>query len=180
MKQDLELGINTLKSIIHISNIRLLRSNKQVTANHEIHKAINNLTSLDNASVLGLIDIFAKIISCDACIYLEKNPFINDYVEYKYDSRFPGKLQDTPIEILGKDVQYKEIKQSIELSRYCEIADLSIGKENYGYLILTRDAKIFEEHEQRMLTGICNAFVGVIRQKKIQEEEKNKKYMRGI
>lgn len=180
LQEQPKTGIEILKSIIHISNIRLLRSNKQVTAHYEIHKAINNLESLDTSCVLGLVDTFGQIIKCDSCIYLEKNTFVEDFIEYKYNSRSPWKLQDIPIEVQDTEITISDIENTIPLEKYSEIGKISIWKEIYGYLVVTRNSGFFEEHEKKMLAWVCNAFVGVIRQKKIQEEEKNKNYMRGV
>ena len=178
LKEDSPLALSILKNIINISNNRLLRSNRQITANHEVNIAINNISSLSLKPVLWLIDTFANIIDCDGLIFLEKKTIIENYVEYKYDSRFPGKLQDTIIDWFSNDVNFLEEKQELNLSKHNLIKELSIGKEVYGFLLITRNIREFNENEEKMLMGIANSFVWIIRQKNLLEEEKNKNYMK--
>lgn len=180
LENNREVAVELIQAIIETTNNRLLRSNKQIATNYEILTAINHITSLDTKSVFWLIDRFSSMMLCDGVLYLEKNPAIEKYLEYKYDSRHPWKLQDIVIEWEKKDIHEEYLKKipDLPLSDFSIMEELSIGKVVYGYLIVTRKRKIFEDNEKQILASMANSFVWVMRQKKILDDEKNKKYMK--
>jgi hypothetical protein len=73
--------------IIAETNRRLITANRQIIANYEIDKTINELETIDTKSIFSLIDKIRSIIGCSYLLYLEKNPYVHDTVVLKYDTR---------------------------------------------------------------------------------------------
>jgi hypothetical protein len=86
-KKNPEEGLNLLKYIIHISNMRLLKSNELITANFKVTQEILNIEEINNKNIFKLIDKLEEIINIDYSLYLEKNAVLENYLVIKYDSR---------------------------------------------------------------------------------------------
>lgn len=172
-------SFSILKSIISITNSRLLRANREITANYEITNAINSLQRVDNETIFSLLESFRKILKCDFLFFFEKNTVIENYYTLRYDTRVPWKLQDIIVESERKNISLQDLKkEDISLWKYNSGELLGIGEEIFGYIVISNVEKGFWEEDEKILSSIANSFVGVIRQKELIEEEKNKKYIK--
>lgn len=170
---------NLLITIIEIANSRLLRANKEVTANYEVSRAIANIWTIDMKSIYWLLETFHKILEVDQILYFEKNLVMPDYYKLKYDSQAEHKLQNIIIKFPG-NILNKEIleEESIHLLPYSRYTALLLWKDNHGFLCVARERKDFNENEEKLLQNVATSFVWVIHQKEILDEQKNKIYIK--
>lgn len=171
-------GYELMKYIIIKWNERLLSSNKEVTINYEINKAINSVDKIDLKNIFMLIDFIRLIIGCNYILYLENNEVYENILTLRYDSRGKWKLQDITIEIDGRPTKQDLRKSKIYLWKYNIFVKLNIGKYNLGYLVFWNNVFPFQKELARVIESICTSITGLLRQRKIMIEERNKEYIK--
>jgi hypothetical protein len=108
-----------LLHIIELSNSRLLRANREVTANYEISCAIAQMGQIDMQAIISLLKIFKSILQADEILYIEKNTALEEYFKIKYMSRDKDKIQNIIIHLEKNIFYYEKIeKENIMLFRY--------------------------------------------------------------
>lgn len=167
-----------MKYIIIKWNERLLSSNKEVTINYEINKAINSIDKIDLKNIFMLIDFIRLIIGCNYILYLEDNEVYENILTLRYDTRTKGKLQDVVVDIEGRPSKEDLRKSKIYLWKYNVFIKLNIGKYNLGYLVFGNNVFPFQKELARVIESVCTSITGLLRQKKIMLEEKNKQYIK--
>ncbi|MCP4523098.1 MAG: cyclic nucleotide-binding domain-containing protein [Candidatus Gracilibacteria bacterium] len=169
-------GMNILKYIIYTANKRLLNANNLITANYKVSQEILNIKEVNNKSIFELFDKLESILDIDYSIFLEKNSVMENYLTLKYDSREKSKLQNSVIEITENKLSLLELK----IYNTCSyIQSLSIGDEKLGYLIYFRKDKDFNDNDKKIFSSITTGISGLIKEKIIQEEERDREYMEG-
>lgn len=168
-----------LTTIIDISNTRLLRANRELTANYEVNIAISKIKDISMTSIYKLLLIFESILWVDQIMYYEKNLVVEHYYKLKYDSKNKKSLQNTILKFTSwefdRDVALSE---NIKLSKFIRSTKLSLWEENYGFLVIWKDNKDFSENEEKLLANTASSFVWIIHQKKILDEQRNMKYVK--
>ena len=172
---------NLLLAIIDISNLRLLRANREVTAHYEVSNAISHIQSFDLKAVVSLLKTFKSILEVDTIMYFEKNIVMEDYYKLKYDSGTTQNFQNQIFKFTKNTLSNSTIRdEGLELPKYTRSTPLFLWSENYGFLLIGRKGKDFHENEEKLLQNTATSFVGVIHQKEILENERNKSYMKSI
>jgi hypothetical protein len=169
-----EEWLNLLKYIIHISNTRLLKSNELITANYKVTQEILKIEEINNKNIFWLIDKLEEIINIDYTLFLENNPVLENYLVIKYDSRDKWKMKDKIIEIADNKLDLLELKLN---DMYHNIQQLTIWDIELWYLVYFRKNVYFSDNDKKILTSISIWISWLIKEKKILEEEQNKKYM---
>lgn len=164
--------------IVAETNKRLLAANKQIIGTYEINKTISEIETIDNKSVFMLIDKIRAIAGCSYLLFLEKNPYVENTMVLKYDTRMKWKAQDVPITFSGNFPPEDFRKNKVYVSRFNHVTPLSIGSDTLGYLVFWHNIRDFNEWERKMVAGIATSIIWIIHQKKILEEERNKKYIK--
>ncbi len=179
IKDNPEEWLNFLKHIIYITNKRLNKNNRQIAADYELNKEINNLEKITLKSIYHIIDKIAVIIECDYILFFEHNIVMNNYYSLKYDTRTGASFEGISLEI--EDLKSLDIKKDIphlDTSLFNNIVKLNIGERELWFLVVGRKNNIFSENEKNMLISMWNSLSGIIKQKEVLEEEKNKSYIR--
>ena len=170
-----------LLKIIKLSNNRLLQANRELTANYEISSKISTLEEINVKSIFSLLDTFEAILKADQILYIEKSTALDEYYKLKYNSYEAIKAQNIILHFSKNIFSYEKLeKEHIELMRYYRSISLSIGNEIHGFLVISRAENDFNESEERLLQNIATSFVWIIHQKQLQEEQKNKNYIKEI
>ena len=179
IKNHPEQWLLLLKHIIYITNKRLNKNNRQIAANYELSREINNLEKISLKSIFHIIERFKTIIECDYVIFFEHNIVVENYYTLKYDTRWRGSLDDISLEITDilnlnciKDIS------GLDFFPFNSITKLSIWERNLWFLITWRKNNIFSENEKNMLVSMGNSLAGIIKQKEVLEEERNKNYIK--
>jgi len=181
MNHSPECGFNILKTIIDISNTRVLRANRQILTNFEVNKIINTIEDINYKAIFDLLEHFKKFMEADTILFFESVPWVRNYIKLKYDSRSPEKIHENVINVEQNLLQKSDIeKEEISLEKASLIQNLSIWKTTYGYIVVMKWQHDFDDNDEKILSSICNSFVWIIRQKELQEEEKNKSYMKQV
>ena len=167
-------AMNLLKYIIHSSNKRLNNSNNLITANYKVTQEILKIEKVNNKNIFKLIDKLEEIIHIDYSLFLEKNTVLENYLVLKYDSRKKWIMQDEIIEVTDKKLHLLELKLQ---DTYHEIQSLNIWDDNLWYLVYFRKNKDFNDNDKKILTSISTGISGLIKEKKLLEEERDKSYM---
>lgn len=166
-------------SIIYLTNSRLLRSNKEITANYEVNIAISKIKDFSIFSIYKLLLIFESILWVDQIIYFEKNIVMNDYYKLKYDSRNKKSLQDIILKFTDDTFDKKVLENEwIQLTKFSRYTKLTLWEINYWFLLIGNEKKDFSENEEKLLQNTAWSFVWIIHQKKLIDDQKNKNYMR--
>ena len=172
---------NLLLAIIDVANLRLLRANREVTANYEVTQAISHIHSFDIKAVVALLKTFQSILEVDRIIYFEKNIVMGDYYKLKFDSDENEASQNKIFKFPDNTLSLESLRsEDIKLPRYTRDTPLFLWDENYGFLLVGKKGKDFHENEEKLLGNTAASFVGVIHQKEILENERNKSYMKSI
>ena len=137
--------------IISETNKRLITANRQIIANYEIDKTINELEILDMKSIFLLIDKIRAIVGCSYLLYLEKNPYVIETMILKYDTRLKWKAQSLAITFSGSFPPEDFRKNKVYVSRFNEVVPVSIGKEVLGYLVYGQNLRDFNEAEKKTI-----------------------------
>ncbi len=174
-----EESIDLLKHIIYIWNKRLLKANREITATYEINKSISEIENIDFKNIFKIIEKIKDLIWCSYILYFEKSAAFTDYFILRYDTRTEWKMQDEIIEIKKDDLEIKILKESnFKLDSFNLINKLNIWTVNLWFLVVWRKNNIFSESEKNMLVSMWNSLSGIIKQKSIIQEEKNKNFMK--
>ncbi len=172
-------GYQLLTTIIEIANNRLLRANKELTANYEVNIAISKIKDISLSSIYKLLVAFESILWVDQVLFFEKNLVMDSYYKLKYNSKKKRSLQNTIIKFPHEILDIKKITdEGIELSRFTRYSKLSLWDKNYGFLLVGKDTKDFNENEEKLLQNTASSFVGIIHQKKILDDQKNINYIK--
>ena len=73
--------------IIELSNSRLTRANREITAIYEVNVPISKIKDFSANSLYKLLIVFESILEVDQIMYFEKNLVIDHYFKLKYDSK---------------------------------------------------------------------------------------------
>ena len=179
IKENPEEWLNFLKHIIYVTNKRLNKNNRQIAADYELNKEINNIEKITLKSIFHIIDRIGVIIDCDYILFFEHNMVIDSYYTLKYDTRWGAWFEAISLET--DDVNSIEIKKEIpdmKLSLFNHIVRLNIWERDLWFLIIGRKNNIFNENEKNMLISMWNSLSGIIKQKEVLEEERNKSYIK--
>jgi len=172
-------GYRLLTTIIDIANTRLLRANKELTANYEVNVAISKIKDISTSAILKLLLVFESILWVDQILYFEKNLVMDEYYKLRYDSKNKSSLLNKiikfPREELDIDLLHDE---GIELCRYHRFTPLTLWDEHYWFVLVSRERKDFHENEEQLLQNTAWSFVWVIHQKRILDDKKNKAYIK--
>lgn len=169
-----EEWLNLLKYIIHITNIRLLKSNELITANYKVTQEILKIENINNKNIFWLIDKLEEIINIDYTLFLENNAVLENYLVIKYDSREKWRMQDKIIEIADNKLDLLELKLN---DMYYNIQKLTIAEDELWYLVYFRKDVKFSDNDKKILSSISTWISWLIKEKKLLEEEQNKSYM---
>ena len=168
-----------LTTVISIANSRLLRSNRQLTANYEVNVAISKIKDISITSIYKLLLVFQSILQVDQIMYFEKNRVMDSYYKLRYDSKNKSAIQNKILKFENETLDFDILKQEwIELSRYIRSTDLSLWEEHYWFLVIGKEKKDFHENEEQLLTNTAWSFVGIIHQKWLIDEARNKNYIK--
>ena len=180
IKENPEAWLSFLKHIIYITNKRLNKNNRQIAADYELNKEINNIEKITLKSIFHIIDRMKAIIECDYILFFEHNMVVENYYTLKYDTRHNMSLNNMSLEIKSIANIMKDIKNitDIGLFPFNTITNLSIWDRNLGFFITGRKNNIFSENEKNMLISMGNSLAGIIKQKEVLEEERNKNYIK--
>lgn len=169
-----EEWLNLLKYIIHVTNIRLLKSNELITANYKVTQEILKIENINNKNIFWLIDKLEEIINIDYTLFLENNAVLENYLVIKYDSREKWRMQDKIIEIADNKLDLLELKLN---DMYYNIQKLTIAEDELWYLVYFRKDVKFSDNDKKILSSISTWISWLIKEKKLLEEEQNKSYM---
>lgn len=174
-------GYTLLTTIISIANTRLLRANRQLTANYEVNLAISKIKDISITSIYKLLLVFQSILQVDQIMYFEKNRVIDSYYKLRYDSKNTSSIQNKIIKLKNEKFDFDVLQaEKVDLCRYIRSSDLTLWDEHYWFLVMGRDIKDFHENEDQLLANIAWSFVGIIHQKWIIDEAKNKNYIKSV
>ena len=174
-----EQGLLFLKHIIYITNKRLNKNNRQIAADYELNKEINNIEKVTLKSIFHIIDRIKAIIECEYIVFFEHNIVLDNYYKLKYDTRSGVSFDEMSLEI--KDTNNPRVikdMKGINFSPFNTIVNLSIWERNLWFLIAGRKNNVFNENEKNMLVSMGNSLSGIIKQKEVLEEERNKNYIK--
>lgn len=168
-----------LKHIITETNKRLLESNKLITSNHEIEKAISSLKEINSKGIFNLIDKIKSIVDVDYILYFEKHQIMENFLTLKYDSRQPNKMQDKIFERSGYFLDLEELFINCDIKKEDKIIinKLSIWNEVFWYLILWREKRGFTGSDKKIFTSLANSLAWVIKKLFTDKENKDKIYI---
>lgn len=170
---------NILINIIDIVNSRLLKANRELTANYEVNIAISKIKDISISSIYKLLLVFQSILQIDQIMYFEKNRVMDSYYKLRYDSKNKSSIQNKIIKFENETMDFDILqKESIELCKYIRSTKLSLWEENYGFLVIGREKKDFHENEEQLLVNTAWSFVAIIHQKSLLDEAKNKSYIK--
>jgi hypothetical protein len=172
-------GYNVLTTIISIANTRLLRSNRQLTANYEVNVAISKIKDISITSIYKLLLIFQSILCVDQIMYFEKNRVMDCYYKLRYDSKNTSCIQNKILKFENENLDVNVLQSEwIQFSKNFRSVDLTLWDEHYWFLVMGRDDKDFHENEEQLLTNTAWSFVWIIHQKWIIDEARNKNYIK--
>lgn len=176
LKSNIDEWLELLLHIVNISNLRLLQSNSQITANYEINLAISNLTEINLISIFSLFDKFSNIIYCDYLLYFENHQTMNDIVILKYDSRENNKMQDKIFKKENNKLIIRNIYKEINISLDDSIIlnELKIWTDTLWYILIWRVNNEFSLNEKKMISSISNSLTWVLKQYLLNKENSYK------
>ena len=183
MSESPDAWYELLLAIIDLGNKRLLRANREVTANYEVSKAISNIYDITQKSIFELLQKFQQILEWEQILYFEKNIVMHEYYKLKYNSqpRDKDNDQENIFKIQNNILNIRELeKMWIEVKKYSRSTPLFLWDVNHWFLVIARDSKDFHENEEKLLQNTATNFVGLIRQKEILDNERNKNYVKSI
>ncbi len=159
--------------IISITNERVLASNKYITSIYEINKSIRDLKEITLKEIFLLFEKIKIIMDSEIILFFEKNYVMKEFLTLKYDSRIPNKMQDKIVESWNFSLDEFNLDKNIRILS----KEIIIAEESLWFLVIWKK-EIYNENEKRIFLWIINSISGVLKQKKILEEERNKKFMR--
>ncbi len=164
-----------LISIIDIANTRLLRANRELTANYEVSQAISHIEKIDTQAICKLLETFSSILQVEQILYFERNRVMPDYYKLKYDSNNSHKFQNKIFKFQNNTLFLEPLKdENITILPFFKYTPLLLWQENHGFLLISRNKKDFSENEEKLLSNIATSFVWVIHQKEILDDERDR------
>jgi Cyclic nucleotide-binding domain len=168
-----------LKSIIEITNSRLLRANREITSNYEVIQAINKLENEGIQGIFSLLDGFQKILTCDFLLFFENNTAVDNYCVLKYNSQEQWKLQDIIVEKKSMKLEISDIqREKIPLGKFQILETVGTPENILWYLVICNREKLYREEDHKILSSMAHSLLWIVRQKKFLEEEKNRIYIK--
>jgi hypothetical protein len=168
-------AFSLLKYIIFLSNNRLNESNSLITASYKVSKEIIDINNFTSKSIFELIEKIKEIINVSEIIFLEENLVMKEYLVLKYKTSLPWKMQNDVIKITDNKLNLLELKN---LWKYNHMQDIRTGNTNYWYLVFLREENDFTENEIKIISTLSSSFWGLLKQKELLEEQKNKDYIK--
>ena len=112
-------------------------------------------------------------------MYFEKNRVMDTYYKLKYDSKNKTAIQNKIMKFDNEKLNMQQLKdEGIELSRYTRTTELTLWDEHYGFIVIGRDKRDFHEWEEQLLSNTAGSFVGIIHQKWLIDDARNKNYIK--
>lgn len=170
-----------LKYIIELTNKRQLESNSLLTSTYEMNKAISEIYQINNKTIFSLIDRFIEIIWWDYIVYIENNPVMEGYYTLLYDTRIQWKMSDLVIEFKPWGNIWKKLLELEQIDKkwFNMLVRLNVWNINLWYFIIWRSNINFTENDKKIIFSITNSLSWLIRQKYLQQEQRDKEFMRG-
>ncbi|MDD5212812.1 MAG: cyclic nucleotide-binding domain-containing protein [Candidatus Gracilibacteria bacterium] len=174
IKENPESGTELLFHIIDKTNNRLNETNAQIAINYEIDTTIRELKSIDQNTIIPIIDKIQTLINADYAIYIEKHSVVKNYFTIKYDSRIAGKFLNIGIEASSSILDLKELYKlaNIDEKDFISINKISIGGDDLGFLLIGKETRSFSNNEKIIAKSIANSLAGVIKQIFLNKDEK--------
>ncbi len=173
LAKNTKIWIQLLASIIDIWNKRLLESNFLITSSYEITKNISQINDFNNKNLFEIFDNLSKTINSKYILYFEKNPVLQDYLVFRYDTRNSWKLKDEIIKTDWNWLDFELIKQNqIDDSEKSYIQELVNKNEVVWYLVIWYGENNFDESHKKAIISISVSIAWFISQKQYFEENK--------
>lgn len=169
-------AVNLLKYIIHLWNKRLIESNRLIAATYKMSKEIMKITKISNKEIFNLIEILKKITQVDYILYLEKNQVLENYMTVRYDTREKWKILDKVIEFTDSRLDLLSLRI---WNYFTYIQNISIWTEDLWILYFFKKDENFTDNDKKTILLTCLSLAWVIKQKKINDEERDIDYMNG-
>ena len=171
MKNKPEISKNILVQIIDIANKRTLASNKYIASIYEINQTVNKIEKINYLEIFKILEKIKDILEWEYILFLETNPVDEKYLTLKYNSRFHLKMQD----LLVQKWHYKLDEIWIEKTDKIITKEIKIASEYLWNIVVWRKTK-FSENEKRIFLWLIASITGLLKQKKVLEEEKNRNF----
>lgn len=169
-------AVNLLKYIIHLWNKRLIESNRLIAATYKMSKEIMKITKISNKEIFNLVEILKKITQVDYILYLEKNQVLENYMTVRYDTREKWKILDKVIEFTDSRLDLLSLRI---WNYFTYIQNISIWTEDLWILYFFKKDENFTDNDKKTILLTSLSLAWVIKQKKINDEERDIDYMNG-
>ncbi len=181
IKEQPDIGYDLMTSIINIANTRLLRANHEITANHEISMAISHIQGSSIASIFKLLHICKKILWVDEILFFERNIAIKEYCKLRFHSEQADNIQNPIVKFPDGKFSLETLDEfDIKTAHFTRNIELVLWDTSYGYLCVGKQHQDFSENEEKLLENTAVSFVGIIHQKRVYENERNKRYTQDL
>lgn len=174
-----DIWYEILKVIIVKSNERLLEANKIISSSFEVERYINEIKKVNLKSIFWLIEHIKNIVWVDYLLFFEKHKIMDNYLIFRYDSRFSWKIQDIVFERKWYFIDLDELFEKIDISKDDKIVvnKLSIWDEVYWYLIFWKTKTSFTDSDKKIFSSISNSFSWLLKKYIEDKEELNRIYV---
>lgn len=166
-----------LKFVIFATNSRLHKANRLVTASYEIVKSIISIETINYKNIFLIIDKIKLITGYDYILYFELNPVLKNFLVLKYDTRDKWKMKDLVIE-RWQMTTLQELDE-IVLKDNNFVQKLNIWKLDLWFMIFWKKTG-FTDEDKKIIITISSSLTWLLKQKEINKEEVNKKYMKNF
>lgn len=173
-QKHLNEGFNLLKYIIYLSNNRLLESNYLITSTYKISKEITELEEVTNKSIFDIIEKLKNSLKVDDVLYYEINPVVPDYITLKYDTRKSWKMLNGVTDIADNELELLSYRSEWYFT-FRQI--LAIWSKSIWYLVFLKKDKKFNDSDKKVFTTTSSAIAGLIRQKQLMDEDRDREFM---
>lgn len=179
IEENPSIGFEILKHVIVETNKRLSEINKLFASNYELEKTINALKIIDIKAIFMVLEKIQSILDVDYILFFEKHAIMDHLLTLRYDSRFPGKMQDKIFEKQWPFIDLDTLCEEANISKDDQIIinKLSLWDEIYGYIILWREKRSFDGSDKKILSWASNSLAGIVKKYLWDKEEKNKLYI---
>ncbi len=168
-----EIAFVFLTSIIHISHFRLEKANREITIHHEVNLAIAEISEITLESLCDLLEKIRLLLWVEQIMYIEKNIVMENYFKLHYSSLVWN--MNMIIEFEWAELDIKKIQQEgIKVLTKTLHVPLQIWENLMGYIVIANRSQDFRENDEKLLYDIALSLVGIIKQKEIIREEKDK------
>lgn len=174
IKENPESWTELLFHIIDKTNNRLNETNAQIAINYEVDNTIRELKTIDQNTIIPIIDKIQTLINADYAIYIEKHAVVKNYFIIKYDSRIFWKFINIWIEANNAILDLKELYKlaNIDEKDSISINKISIGGDDLWFLLIWRETRSFSNNEKIIAKSIANSLAWVIKQIFLNKDEK--------